>query len=247
MDVRLEFPQFIVRDCVYRPGLRMPRHAHDYSNVSVVVAGEIDEACDGGEYRGHSFSVVFKPAGSEHENRVGSAGARILTIELRRGLPFADQAWAWFDEPQTVRSAIALARARSASELEARGFELLADVSAAPCGSGSPTRPPWMDEVTRILDRRFDEPLRFDAIARQVGVHPVYLSRAFQRYAGRSMQQYVRALRLRRARQLLATRGRTITDVAADCGFADSSHLCRTFIDLLHVTPKDYRRLCAEV
>jgi len=240
MGMRVEFPQFIVRDCVYRSGLRMPRHAHDYSNVSVVVAGEIDEACGGGEYRGHPFSVVFKPAGSEHENRIGRAGARMLTIELRRDLPLADRPWTWFDEPEIVRAAIAVVRARSAPELEARGFELLAEVFAARrCTTAAPA---WMSEVTRILDCRFDEPLRFDCIARHVGVHPVYLSRAFQRHAGRSMQQYVRALRLRRARQLLATHGRSITDVAAD-----SSHLCRTFNDLLDVTPKMYRRLCAEV
>jgi AraC family transcriptional regulator len=243
--VRVEFPQFIVRDCVYRPGLRMPRHAHDYSNVSVVVGGEIDEACGGGEYRGHPFSVVFKPAGSEHENRVGNAGARLLTIELRRDVVLADRAWTWFEEPEIVRTAIALVRAQSGPELEARGFELLAEVFAA--RSFEKTLPEWMGEVTRILEDRFDEPLRFDVIARQVGVHPVYLSRAFQRYAGRSMQQYVRALRLRRARQLLATRGPTITDVASDCGFADSSHLSRTFSDLLHVTPKFYRRLCGQV
>lgn len=242
--MRIEFPQFIVRDCVYRSGLRMPRHAHDYSNVSIVVAGEIDESCGGGEYRGHPFSVVFKPAGSEHENRVGGAGARVLSIELRRnGLP-TDRPWRWFDQPEIVRTAIALVRAQSASELEARGFELLAEVFTKRGGAAAPA---WMADVTGILDSRFDEPLRFDAIARQVGVHPVYLSRAFQRYAGRSMQQYVRALRLRRARQLLATRGPTITDIAADCGFADSSHLCRTFSDLLDVTPKVYRRLCGEV
>ena len=239
--MRVDFPQFIVRDCVYRAGLRMPRHSHDYSNVSVIVAGEIDEACGGGEYRGHPFSVVFKPAGSEHENRVGKAGARVLTIELRRDV---DRRWTWFDEPEIVRSAIAVVRARSAPELEARGFELLAEVFAV---RGTSQAPAWMNEVIRILDTRFDEPLRFDAIARQVGVHPVYLSRAFQRFAGRSMQQYVRALRLRRARQLLAARGRTITDVAADCGFADSSHLCRTFSELLDVTPTVYRRLCGEV
>jgi AraC family transcriptional regulator len=240
--MRAEFPQFIVRDGVYRSGLRMVRHAHDYSNVSVVVAGEIEEACGGGEYRGHPFSVVFKPAGSEHENRVGSAGARVLTIELRQAI--SDRPWAWFDEPEIVRAAIALVRARSAPELETRGFELLAEVFAQ---RDTTAVPAWMNEVTRILDSRFDQPLRFEAIARQVGIHPVYLSRAFQRYTGRSMQQYVRALRLRRARQLLAARGSTITDVAADCGFADSSHLCRTFSDLLDVTPKVYRRLCGEV
>jgi AraC family transcriptional regulator len=253
--VQADFPQFLLRECAYAPDVRLPRHAHQYSNVTVVVGGHIDETSGDTEIRGQAFSVVFKPAGSEHANRVSGAGARTVSLALRRGSELAATAaarpWSWFEQPEIVRAAVSLVRALraapSAADLEAHGFELLAEVFAARCGSGSSARPSWLDEVTRILETRFDEPLRFDAIARAVGVHPVYLSRAFQRYAGRSMQQYVRALRLQRARQLLAARGRTITEVAADCGFADSSHLCRTFNDLLDVTPKVYRRLCGEV
>jgi AraC family transcriptional regulator len=103
--------------------------------------------------------------------------------------------------------------------------------------------PAWLPEIIRTLDAHFDEPLRFDALARDVGLHPVYLSRAFQRYTGRTMLENVRALRLRHARHLLSTSSRTIAAIAADAGFADSSHLCRTFAHLLQITPGAYRGL----
>jgi AraC family transcriptional regulator len=241
--VRAEFPQFIVRDATYRSHLHLPRHAHGYSNVSVVAGGEIDEIAGGREHRGRAFSVVFKPAGCEHENRVGGRGARTLTIELRGAV--ADQPWGWFEEPEVVRAAVALVRARAPREIESRAFELLAEVFAARRATSS--APAWLGEVTRILESRFDEPLRFESIAREVGLHPVYLSRAFQRHTGRTMQQTVRALRLQRARDLLSTSRRSMTFVAADCGFTDSSHLCRTFADLVGVTPSLYRRLCGQM
>ena len=52
-----------------------------------------------------------------------------------------------------------------------------------------------------------------------------------------------RELRLRHARHLLAASSRAITAIAADAGFADSSHLCRTFSELLDITPGAYRGL----
>ena len=235
--MRTELPHFVVRDCVYSPGARLPRHAHDYANVTVVVGGEIHETAETGEHRGQPFSVVLKPAGCEHENRVGRDGARTLVIEMRGD---AGGRWAWFEEPSVVRAAIALVRSRAA-ELEARAFALLAEV--LPGRDAAKPSPPWLRDVTAMLDARFDQPLRFDALARQLGLHPVYLSRAFQRYTGRTMQAYVRALRLRHARHLLSASSRSITAIAADAGFADSSHLCRTFTELLELTPSAYRGL----
>jgi AraC family transcriptional regulator len=231
----MEIPPFVLRERVYSAGLRLARHAHAYSNVTVIVGGEIEECAADGEHRGRAFSVVFKPAGCEHENRVGRDGARTLVIEMRG---HAGGRWAWFEEPEVVRAAIALLRSRAAE----RVVELLAEVLAGRA-SVRPSPPSWLGEITRILDARFDRPLRFDALARELGLHPVYLSRAFQRYTGRTMGQYVRALRLRHARHLLSASSRSITAIAAEAGFADSSHLCRTFSELLELTPSAYRGL----
>jgi AraC family transcriptional regulator len=247
---RIEFPMFIVRESIYSPGLRLPRHSHDYSNVTVIVSGEIEEAGDGGEYRGRSFSVVLKPAGSEHENRVSGAGVRTLTVEIRENSAIAEEIrqrrWSWFEEPVIVRAAVALHRSvKSAIDVEARALDLLAIVLSKP-DVASP-QPRWVREAKVMLDQRFDEPLRFDAIAHELGLHPVYLSRAFHRHVGVSMHEYLRALRLRHARHLLSASKRTVAGIAAESGFTDSSHLCRTFSGFLGVSPKVYRRLCREV
>jgi len=244
---RVEFAAFTLRECLYSPGVRLLRHVHDYSNVTVVLGGEIEEAAQGGTYRGRSGSVVLKPAGVEHENRVGGLGARTLTIEMKDGAisdTMARRRWSWFDEPEIVRAAMALRRADGAG-LENCAFDLLATVIAAPGKECS--EPEWLPAAKSMLEERFGDALRFDAIARELGLHPVYLSRAFRRHTRMTMRDYVRALRLREARHLLAASQRSLTTIAGDCGFTDGSHLSRTFSTQLGLTPTIYRHLFGQV
>ncbi len=245
--MRLELRDFVVREIVYSPGLRMPRHAHDYSNVTVLIAGEIEEAAPGGRHRGRPGSVVLKPAGCEHENGVSGFGARTLTIELRRGAMAAEVAnrnWSWFEQAAVVRAAVALCRG-GASDAEDRAMDLLGTVLAAPHGSAAAPR--WLAQITGALEEHFDEPVRLEALARDLGLHPVYVSRAFRQHTGVTMHEYLRTLRLQHARHLLSASRRSIGAIAAEAGFSDGSHLSRTFAEQLGVTPKSFRKFSRQV
>ncbi|HKR67054.1 MAG TPA: AraC family transcriptional regulator [Thermoanaerobaculia bacterium] len=233
-----EFPGFLIRENTYAPGRRMPRHAHDYSNLTIVLTGEIEEITEHGRYHGRSCSVVLKPAGCEHENRVSGAGARTLTIELKDAR--AIQRWQWFDQLDVVRAAVALRRA-SYADVEARAWELFAAVEDASMEDRD--APAWIAGVSDVIEQRFDEPLRLEELARDFGLHPVYLSRAFHRHVGVPLNEYLRSLRLRHARHLLATSKRSMIAIASESGFCDSSHFSRTFSGALNITPRTYRRL----
>jgi AraC family transcriptional regulator len=244
---RRELGDFVVREVVYSPGERMQRHAHEFSNVTVVVSGQIDELSAGGDHRGRAGSVVLKPAGCEHENGVGGRGARTVTVELRHGGIAAEvggRAWSWFEQPAVVKAAVALCRATHA-RMEAAALDLVATVLTAPHGGAAV--PPWLPRIIDALEQRFDEPLRLDALARDHGLHPVYVSRAFRQHVGVAMHDYLRGLRLQHARHLLSGSPRSITAIAAEAGFSDGSHLSRTFSELLGVTPKTFRTLSRQV
>jgi AraC-like DNA-binding protein len=186
--------------------------------------------------------VVLKPAGSEHENLVSGLGVRTLSIELRSG-PLAAEVgksrWAWFDRPEVIRPAFEFRRAPG----EETALELLASVIAAPARVNLL----WMPEVKKLLEERFDQPIRLESIARAVGLHPVYLSRAFHSCEGMTMREYLRMLRLRQARHLLSTSRRSVTSIAWECGFTDISHLSRTFSSSLGASPKIYRKIFRRV
>lgn len=244
---RLELGTLRIREIVYAPGMRMTRHAHDCSNVTVVAGGEVEELAADGRYRGRPGSVVMKPAGCEHENGISGFGARTITIELRNGRladEIARRPWSWFEHAAVVRAAVGLCRA-SGEQAETRAMELLATVLEAPRESA--VAPQWLAQILDELQRRFDEPVRLEALARDAGLHPVYVSRAFRQHVGVTMHDYLRSLRLRHARHLLSASQRSITAIAAEAGFSDPSHLSRTFADLLGLTPRSFRKLSRQV
>jgi AraC family transcriptional regulator len=232
-----------LRERVYPPGIRQRRHSHDYHNVTLITEGQIDESSERGEYRGGPSSVVLKGAGCEHETRIGGRGARTLTIEFDSSAwPITADTWWWSEDIDVVRSGLALQRAfRRGEDLTRISANFVATVVES---SREREMPPWIAGIKATLDANFHDPICFEALAREIGLHPVYVSRAFRRHVGTSMTDYVRALRLREARHLLAGSRWNIAAIAGQSGFSDSSHLCRTFSDLLEMTPKTYRRLC---
>jgi AraC family transcriptional regulator len=109
----------------------------------------------------------------------------------------------------------------------------------------SRAQPPWLKRLLEYLDDTFAEPWSLAVLAAQLCVHPVHLCRSFHQHFHFTLGQYVRSLRLLRARQLLGDRGVTIADVAATCGFADQSHLHHQFKRVVGISPGLYRRIFA--
>src|SRR5688500_16486151 len=113
---RADFRGFVVRELVYPAGRRMERHAHDYSNITVVVSGDMEAPTDTREHRGRSCSVLLKPAGTMHANHVlGRQGTRTVSIEMRGPSPLATElrslSWQWLEDPVSARAALAFYRA----------------------------------------------------------------------------------------------------------------------------------------
>ena len=243
---RFDYPDFVVRGIAYPAGTRMPRHDHPYANVTAVMRGEIIEEADGAEHRGRSCSVVVKPAGTPHSDLVIGPGPLLtIAVELRARSELALQAkqacWSWFEEADTVRAALTLRRAmRGGCDVRQRAHEFLA-VALTPVTN---VAPPWLAFVIQKMEARRDGPMRFDAMAAEVGLHPSYVSRAFRRATGRSMTEYARDVRLRDARHLLASTRRPLSAIAAHCGFVDASHLSRVFGRAHAVSPGAYRQIC---
>jgi len=229
--------EFVVTEARYAPGMRQARHCHDYSNITIVLAGKIEEATDFGEYCAHAGSVVSKGTGCEHEDRVGGFGAKTLSIRFHGDSPLLPGTWSWLDTPDVVRRALAVHRAATVDERDRAVVALIGVVAARQPAA----RPRWIDEVITRIERDYFRPIAFGRIASQAGLHPVYAARAFRMHTGMSMSAYLQGVRLRHARLALSSSRRSIAAIAAECGFADASHLCRTFSRSLDTTPRKYR------
>jgi AraC-like DNA-binding protein len=80
-------------------------------------------------------------------------------------------------------------------------------------------------------------------LANLLGVSPYRLSRAFTRELGVSLTRYRIRVRVGRALDRMADGESRLADLAADLGFADQAHLCRTMRQHLGRTPATLRRL----
>ena len=80
-------------------------------------------------------------------------------------------------------------------------------------------------------------------LAELLGVSPYRLSRAFTRDVGISLTRYRNRVRVGKVLDSLEAGETRLSGLAADLGFADQAHLCRTVRDHLGHTPTALRRL----
>jgi AraC family transcriptional regulator len=72
-----------------------------------------------------------------------------------------------------------------------------------------------------------------------------HFSRAFKRSLCMSPMTYVITRRVERAKGMMTTTRRQLTDIALECGFADHSHLNRCFRRMVGMSPGRWRRTVA--
>ena len=106
--------------------------------------------------------------------------------------------------------------------------------------------------VQEYLEAHLTESVSLSTLAELVGLHPLYLIRAFRREFGLPPHAYVIQQRVQLAKRRIAS-GESLTLVALATGFADQSHLSRHFRRIVGVPPGLYARAvgasvaCAEV
>jgi AraC-like DNA-binding protein len=99
-----------------------------------------------------------------------------------------------------------------------------------------------LNEVIAAVERSYGHPVSARSLAATAGLSRWRFSRRFREVTGMSFRAYVAAVRLARARHLLISSRRSITDIAHDVGFYDLPHFDRTFRAWFGVTPLAFRR-----
>jgi AraC family transcriptional regulator len=103
--------------------------------------------------------------------------------------------------------------------------------------------PMWVSKIREILHDDPAQSWTLYELSKALDIHPVHLSRDFQKYFGCNIGVYIRAIRLQKSLSMMIGRGNSLTDIALHCGFADQSHFIRSFKSLYQITPQAYRKL----
>lgn len=98
-----------------------------------------------------------------------------------------------------------------------------------------------MRQVTAYIQDNLSEQLTLPTLAHLIGMSPYHFARLFKQSIGLSPHQYIIARRIEQAKHLLLRRD-PLTHIAAQLGFADQSHLTRSFKRVVGVSPQIFLR-----
>jgi AraC family transcriptional regulator len=250
---RRQVGEVVLVESLHRAGSRLPRHSHEHAYFNLNYDGTYTEQFGRRRRTCLPGTLVFHPPGEahaeDHETDVATLNVEIDGNWLRR-LADLDTP---LDRPAEFREdAVAAAGHQILAELQrddrdsALAIEGLTWEILTACGNQRerPVErrlPGWLRDARDFLDARLGEPISLRAIAAEAGVHPVHFAATFRRFFGCSVGEYHRRRRFQHARAQLARADVPLAQIAVDAGFADQSHLTRTFKRFTGMTPSRYR------
>ncbi|GED69819.1 HTH-type transcriptional activator Btr [Brevibacillus reuszeri] len=90
------------------------------------------------------------------------------------------------------------------------------------------------------IQKEYDKPIMLNKLAKIAGVHPSYYSTLFKQKMGRAPIEYVTAIRMNRAKEILIRTNEKVSDVARQVGYKDEFYFSRRFKKQYGVAPSIY-------
>jgi AraC family transcriptional regulator len=102
---------------------------------------------------------------------------------------------------------------------------------------------PWqMQLIEAYIEANLDKPVTAKELSAVVRLGPSHFQRAFKKCFGVGPHTFVVERRVKRAQELMLATEEPLCAIALATGFADQSHLTKTFHNAVGVTPSVWRR-----
>jgi len=100
-----------------------------------------------------------------------------------------------------------------------------------------------IQSAKQYMELHYREPLTLENVGDYVELNAAYFSSLFKKETGQSFSEFLTSVRMKKAKELLMIRGRTVLDIANSVGYSDEKYFSRTFKKNVGLTPSEYRRL----
>lgn len=96
-------------------------------------------------------------------------------------------------------------------------------------------------EAKELIDHSYSKDINLEMISRKVNISPYYFSKIFKEETGENFIDYVTAIRIEKAKEVLKERDCSIKEVCIQVGYKDPNYFSRLFKKQVGVTPTEYR------
>jgi AraC family transcriptional regulator len=241
-------------ETIHAPDVKLDRHDHEDPTIVVAISGGWDERVDNRSFICRPGSFIVKPAGAKHANVYGFDSTRSIVIQLTITRTAASEsakkvfcAPAHFESPKLARRLVPfLWNAAEHSDLEVEEHVCLLLSLIASEKTPGRRAPALVSQLKRIRDELMDEPssgVDLTTLGRRCGMTPSAFTHAFRSEFACTPSSLIRRRRVEKAAFLLRTSSHSLSQIAANTGFADQSHLTRELKRLTGATPARYRQL----
>ena len=100
-------------------------------------------------------------------------------------------------------------------------------------------------KIKKYMDDHYSQQFTLAELAQEFHMHPVYMHRKFKKDVGMTPLQYLKQIRLSKAKAYLLTTDLSVDDISERCGFCNSSYFIKVFKGQMACTPYQFRNQSA--
>lgn len=244
----------------HRDSLDFASHVHDEIEIVLMLSGSADLCCDGKTYtlRSGDTAVVFPNRTHGYKN-AKNCEAYIAIAKSSVLAPFgniltAPESPAVSLEKGTFETVLDLFRRAEEVHSETSAYrveklnayimliisEILPYFKFIP--SGRKACQTAAVDIFSYCNSNFDGDITLDSTAEALNISKYHIMRIFRENFDTTFQSYINGLRIDKAKELLITGNKSVTDISILCGFNTIRSFNRIFLQIVGTSPSDWRK-----
>jgi YesN/AraC family two-component response regulator len=96
--------------------------------------------------------------------------------------------------------------------------------------------------IETYINENILEGISVSTVAGKFHFNPSYFSRMYKNYTGAHLSNYIKAVQIQKAKELLSRPGNRINDISVKLGFSSTSYFIADFKKKVGMTPKQYKQ-----
>ena len=238
----------------YSLDTHIPKHSHELAHFCFVLKGTYAEKIGRTDFERSPTALVYYPPDVSHAEEHHTNGRHFLVEIDTNGLDKVREYGVRLDEPIILGGENSLWLATrmyrefnqrdrfSALALESITTELLIATSRSSTNIEKQS-PRWLETVKEYLHENYFDTIGLSELAKIADVHSTHLARVFRQFENCTAGDYVRKVRIKKARHKIIYSDNPLVEIALETGFSDQSHFTRSFKKITGMTPTEYRQI----